>query len=49
MKCFKLSVECATKEVAVSIQKWINKNYYQDEVYWNVVTELKPKDLEEKK
>ena len=49
MSCYKLTIECASKEVAASIQKWVNKNYYHDEVYWNSYTEVKPKGSEEKK
>lgn len=49
MECYKVTIECSTKEIAKSIQKWVNKNFYSDEVYWNAVTEIKPKDSKEKK
>lgn len=38
---YKLSIECATREIAEVIQQWANKNFYCDEIFWNAISEKK--------
>lgn len=35
MECYKLTIECATEEVAHSIQEYVNNHYHDNEVFWN--------------
>lgn len=40
---YKVNIECATEEIALAIQDYVNRYYNDKEVYWNAITKAEKK------
>lgn len=44
---YKLTIECASKEIAKNIQAWADRCFHSDEIFWNAITEIEDEDYYE--
>ena len=38
---YKLSVECASRDIAEDIQSWVFAHFNSDEIFWNAISQKK--------